>query len=151
MKKGEIIMKTRRTKITTIILTLICTMAMYVTPTFAADYTGWASQSTSTPYGTLTGEFNLFNDMPEGYQFIITGNVNSNSTFDRMFAEYEIVNYYSGATLAQDSKIQTNDNQVYVSGWWSSLGVPVTIYGVVEVRHTQTYTVRPTLYETYGG
>ena len=144
-------MKTRRAKITTIILTLICTMAMYVTPAFAADYTGYASKSVSTPYGTLTGEFNLFNDMPEGYAFSIRGAVNSTSTFDGMYAGYEIVNYYSGATLAEDDKLQLNDNKVYLGGWWSSLNVPVTIFGVVEVRHTQTYTVRPTLYETYGG
>jgi hypothetical protein len=145
-------MKTKRTKLTSVILTLICAVAMYVTPAFALDYTGWASKSVSTPYGTLTGEFKLFNDMPDGYDFYIQGEVNSSSTFNKMYAEYEMVNYNSGATLSQGSKTVNNDNFVKLQKWFGpSLNVPVTIYGVVEVRHTQTYTARPTLSGTYGG
>jgi|GEM_PF-2835805 len=143
-------MKTRRSKITSVILTVICIMSMFAVPAFAFDYTGYDSETVSTPYGALTGEFILFNDMPEGYSFTINGSVDSSSTFSSMFAEYEIVNYYSGATLSTDSKSVPNSNYVQIDKWWSNLNVPVTIYGCVEVRHTQTYTARPTLYGTYG-
>lgn len=144
-------MKKSFRKVLSVILTAICMMSIFSVPVLALDYTGYAEDTESTPYGDLTGEFKLFDDSPDGYDFYIKGEVDSNDTFNRMFAEYEIVDYYSGDTLAEDSKTVRNDNFVQINDWWSDLDVPVTIYGCVEVRHTQTYTARPTLYGTYGG
>ncbi|WP_276624193.1 hypothetical protein [Syntrophomonas wolfei] len=145
-------MTIKRSKVTSIVLTALLLMSVFAMPAFAWDYTGYASKSTSTSYGTLTGQFNLHADDPNYYYFEESGWVDSSQTFSSMYAEYSIHNYYSGARLDGKSAVAYNDNAVYFDDFiYKPSSPPFTIYGVVEVRHTTTYTVRPTLTGTYGG